>query len=98
MNPMILVTEAITITGLFDYIIRNAFGNMVFAALILLAVICVIIYKANLRWSVAVISGFILFFGLFVTVQDVFVSMFAIALMLIFAVIGFAMLYFSRRG
>lgn len=98
MNPIILVTEAISIPELFFYVARNAMGGLIPASLMLLVVITVIIYKANLPYSVALISGFVLFFGLFITAEDIYVSMFALSLMFVFGLIGFAMLYFSRRG
>lgn len=98
MNPIILMTEAITIPEVFFYVARNALGGLIPASLILLVVITVLIYKANLPYSVALIAGFVLFFALFITAEDIYVSMFALSLMFVFGLIGFAMLYFSRRG
>lgn len=96
----ILVTATQTIPQIFQYVGDNAFGGEISFALIFLAVLSYMIFRAGLGWGTAVITGFILFFGLFVTniKDDIFTALFAASLMLLFGFIGFAMLYFSRRG
>lgn len=93
-----LVTEAISIGDLFNFIASQAFGGTVFFALVILAVIGFMIYKSNLGWGVGIIVGVVFIFGIAVTAkEEIFTSLFAGVLAVSFALIGFALIFMSRR-